>query len=470
MKKAISILTILIISLTANSQEIKKFVGNWRGELDVNGNKLELIYKLTMIDDTTLMGLIDIPEQFAYNIEVQRIYIYNDTIELKNFDLNMKFKGFVNRSVIVGKYKQGRFRSKLILQNDINYKIKDFKRPQTPKPPFNYEKKIVSFVNETDKAKLAATLTYPKGEGKFPAVVLISGSGPQNRDSELYLHKPFAVIADYLTKNGIAVLRYDDRGYGESTGVYEHTTTKGFANDAAAAFEFLKSQKNIDKKQIGLIGHSEGGLVAMMNAANNKDIAFIVLLASPGINTDKSLLRQTLDVSNANGIDTSIINRNQRINTELYQIVQNEHNVLNANKQMHRVFDKYSSNLSDEEKQKLGLDKGYVNSLIKQAQSAWFRYYICIKPDEHLSKIKKPVLAINGTTDLQVNAEENLNGIKQSLEKAGNNNFEIVKLDGLNHLLQHSETGLPQQYKDIEETISPEVLEKITTWIKSNVK
>ncbi len=471
MKKLISLFILIVITNQLYSQNLDKFVGNWDGTLKTKGIVLRIIFKITKVNDTTLDAKFDVPEQFAYNVPIDKIYIKGDTITLKNFNFHIKLTGFVKDSTFIGFYKQLQYTANIILTNNKDYKMSDFSRPQTPKPPYPYKTEEVKIEDKEHGITLAGTLTIPDYKKNYPAVVMVTGSGPQNRDEELFMHKPFLVIADYLTRHGIAVLRYDDRGFGESVGNYNMSTTKDFADDAMMVVNYLRKHNNIDKNNIGIIGHSEGGIIAEMLAADKKNkINFIVLLAAPGVKTSELMLDQNRDISTLNKIDTAIINRNYKLNSELYQVIKTEKNNLNANKKIQKVFDKYTKDLTEKQREEQGLTKNFINSIIFQSLTPWFKYFIKIEPADYLQKITCPVLALGGEKDLQIKANKNLKAIKDNISKNGNKNVTVKEMPELNHLFQHCETGLPQNYKDIKETFAPEALKIISDWINKTVE
>lgn len=472
MKKILTLLIIIILTNNLYSQNVvDKFVGNWDGTLKTKGIVLRIIFKIKKVNDTTLDAKFDVPEQFAYNVPIDKIYIKGDTITLKNFNYHIKLTGFIKNSTFIGFYKQLQYTANIILTNNKNYKISDFLRPQTPKPPYPYKTEEVKIEDKEHNVTLAGTLTIPDYEKNYPVVIMVTGSGPQNRDEELFMHKPFLVIADYLTRHGIAVLRYDDRGFGESVGNYNLSTTKDFAQDALNVVNFLRNHKNIDKNNVGIIGHSEGGIIAEMLASDKKNkINFIVLLSAPGVPTSELMLDQNKDISRLNKIDPKIIERNYKLNSELYQVIKTENNNVNANKKLQQVFNKYTKDLTKEQLEEQGLTKNFINSIIFQSLTPWFKYFIKINPADYLQKITCPILALGGSNDLQVRANKNLKAIKDNTSKNGNKNVTVKELPELNHLFQHSKTGLPQNYKDIEETFAPEALKIISDWINKTVK
>lgn len=332
-------------------------------------------------------------------------------------------------------------------------------RPQEPKKPYPYDEEEVGYENKRDGVKLAGTLTFPRGKGPFPAVLLITGSGPQDRNESLLGHKPFLVLADYLTRQGIAVLRVDDRGVGGSTGSTLNSTTENFAADVTAGIEFLKTRKEIDPKQIGLIGHSEGGLVAPMVAAQNGDVAFIVLMAGAGLTGEEVLYKQGAMIMKANGASAGQLAKQRATQESMFKILKEEKDPAAAEK---RLREELSKSLTEEEKKK---SEQTIAVHIKLANTPWFRYYLTLDPRPALRKVKCPVLALNGENDLQVSANENLREIEAALKAGGNNDGAIVRLPKLNHLFQTSETGSPNEYIKIEETIAPVALRTIGDWI-----
>ena len=319
---------------------------------------------------------------------------------------------------------------------------------------------------------LAGTLTLPESGGPFPAVLLITGSGPQDRDETVAGHKPFWIIADYLTRQGIAVLRVDDRGTGKSTGFFKGATSGDFATDVLAGVAYLKSRKEINPRQIGLVGHSEGGLIAPMVAVQSDDVAFIVLLAGPGVDGSQILLMQGALISRAGGTSEALIKQSRNYSKRMHEIVKAEPNNERAEKKIREMHAASRAALSEElkkETRELAPDlEAQLNMTIKQILTPWFRYFLIYDPRPALRKVNCPVLAINGEKDLQVPSKENLAAMEQAL-KAGSNtdDYTLKELPDLNHLFQHAKTGAPTEYSKIEETFAPEALKIMGDWIKS---
>jgi pimeloyl-ACP methyl ester carboxylesterase len=326
------------------------------------------------------------------------------------------------------------------------------KRPQNPERPYPYKELEATYKNSKADIDLAATLTIPEGKGPFPAVLLMAGSGPHDRDETLMGHKPFLVLADYLTRKGIVVLRADKRGCGRSGGNYSQAVMSDFASDADAGVAFLKTRPEVDPKHIGLIGHSEGGLEAPMVAVHNRDVAFVVLMAGPGVSGDLILTAQQKLIEASIGKTSAEIEKDAVTQREIFAILGKEEDDAAREKELRAAL---SGTVPDAQ----------IGMQIKVLNSPWFRDFVKYDPAPTLSKLVCPVLAINGEKDLQVPPEQNLPAIRKALEAAGNKNFEVVELPGLNHLFQNAKTGAIGEYAEIEETMSPAVMEKISSWI-----
>jgi fermentation-respiration switch protein FrsA (DUF1100 family) len=337
-------------------------------------------------------------------------------------------------------------------------------RPQEPKPPFPYLSEEVIFPGHEAGVELAGTLTMPEATGPFPAVILITGSGPQNRDEELLGHKPFLVLADYLTRQGIAVLRYDDRGTAKSTGEFKTATSLDFATDASAALDYLKDRGEIDSTRIGFIGHSEGGLIAPMVASVRPDVAFIILMAGPGITGEQILLLQSELILKAEGTDEQTIRESDKTNREIYSVLKKNSDNAKAGQKIRAVLTGYNKKHSKDENHP-EISEAEINNQVETLTSPWFRTFLTLDPEDYLSKVICPLLAINGSLDLQVPPRENLQGIEKALIFGGNSNYMLEELPGLNHLFQTATTGSPTEYGKIDETISPVVLELMRKWI-----
>ena len=464
------LMTIVLFSISLTAQQTD-LSGTWSGKLNLpNSMKLTVVFNIEKDTNDIYRTTMDSPDQGAKGIPTESTTITDDSILINIPGIMGSYQGkiFTDSMKIEGKWKQAGMTLELILHKVD--KIEEPKRPQEPKEPFPYKSEDVKFENKIDSVTLAGTLTFPQGGNNFPAVVMITGSGGQNRNEELLGHKPFLVIADYLTRNGIAVLRFDDRGIGESTGDFSKATSEDFAKDVLAAVDFLKTRGEINHSKIGLIGHSEGGLIAPMVAVQSNDIAFIVLMAGPGIPGDSILYLQGALIQKAEGTSEEEIQKSVKLQREVFSLIKNIDNDEKLKADVREKFNAEYSTMTEEEKSKLGDPEVYLNMQLKTLTSPWFKYFLKYNPVPTLEKTKCPVLAINGENDLQVPPKENLSAIENALKKGGNNNFEVKMLPGLNHLFQTSSTGAVSEYNQIEETISPLALETMLNWIKSITK
>lgn len=457
----------LIILISTSSLLAQEKTGKWGGKLNVNGTILVITFNVSE-NENGYSTTMDIPELGAIDIPVITTINKSDF----TFDVPMAsilYEGVYKDSSIAGTFIQNNQKFPLNLTKQL-IEEKTKARPQEPIKPYPYISENVFFENQKAKITLAGTLTLPQNEGNFPVVILISGSGPQNRDEELMGHKPFLVLSDHLTKNGIAVLRFDDRGFGESTGDFSSATTADFATDVESAIAYLKSRKEIDKNNIGLIGHSEGGLIAPMVAAASKDVDFIVLMSGSGIRGDRLLLLQEELIEKALGRSDSEIKNLLHTNSGIFDIIVNPVNEKNLEPQL-RIFLENSFKGDFAVKTPDGMtNEEFIAVQIKLFTSPWVKYFLRYDPFETLKKVQCPVLAINGEKDLQVPPKENLEAIKYALQKGGNSMVTIREYKDLNHLFQESDTGSPMEYSVIEQTIAPVVLKDITEWIRAQIK
>ena len=459
-KLFISIFIILFTSFSSFSQTNEKVIGNWSGKLDLPGTNLEIIFKISDDENGKLNTKMDVPAQGAKDLPVSETTLTGDSLNLSVTMILGKFSGrILSDSIIEGNWKQSGATFPLVLKKTGI--VMEMKRPQTPKGPFPYLSEEVEYINIQSGLKLAGTLTLPENAENCTAVILISGSGAQDRDESIFGHKPFLVIADFLTRNGIAVLRVDDRGVGGSKGNTQDATSKDFATDLQAGIELLKSRKEIDSKKIGLIGHSEGGLIAPMVAINSKDVAFVVLLAGPGINGEQIIYKQVELLNRAAGLTVEQVTQKLNVQKAIFDILLNEKDTVNQMERLQQVFSNGMYNTMNDN-QKKAIDIG-LNAL----KTPWFRFFLAYDPIPALDKLKCPVLALNGSKDLQVPPKENLAAIEKALKEGGNLNYKTMELENLNHLFQTCETGAVSEYAQIEETISPTVLEILRDWIKS---
>ena len=448
------------LNLVLFSQEltVENLPGNWSGEMEVSGSKLELVFKVQKSEDDKLSAILDVPAQGAYNLPVKNVEMINDSVFFHVEMIMGRYSGkMANDTTITGTWRQGDMDFQLSLTKTEN--TSELKRPQTPQPPFPYSSEEVEYLNSVSGLKLAGTLAIPENADNCPAVILITGSGAQDRDETIFGHKPFWVIADYLTRNGIAVLRVDDRGVGASEGNVNEATSEDFSFDVAAGLEFLKGRNEIDPAKIGLIGHSEGGLVAPMVASQTEDVAFIVLLAGPGVPGEELLYEQIKLINRAAGVSEEQLAQNLKIQKAIFEIVRTEKDSAKRLDRLQRTFSNGMYPMMQAEQKKA------IDMQLQSVNNPWFRYFLSCDPRPALRRVKCPVLALNGEKDLQVPPKQNLPAVEKALNEVGNPNFKTMELENLNHLFQSCETGAISEYGQIEETISPEVLEIMTEWI-----
>ena len=413
-RRIAGMLLLLLLSVTSYGATAGNIEGTWHGTLKLNAMKLSIVMHFS--DNACTL---DSPDQGAKGIKGEVREITAEKVDVAFPTLNATYTGMLKDGKIEGTFTQMGYKLPLVLEEGQPVRI----RPQTPQPPFPYQTEEVSFVNTEDSASLAGTLTYPVGynsKRKVPVVIMVTGSGLQNRDEELFEHKPFLVIADFLARNGIASLRYDDRGAGLSTGDIENVTTEGFCRDAAAGIAFLRKTGHFSK--IGVLGHSEGGSIAFMLAAQKK-CDFIVSMAGPGLRGDSIIVEQTNELLRQQGQPATMTVRQMRL------------------------------------------------TMLLQKTNPWYDYFVDFDPAPVIKQIKCPALLLNGDKDSQVMAASNIPVIRALLsdnEKHQLPDNQVIKVyPGLNHLFQHCTTGMPAEYGSIEETISEEVLHDIAEWIKN---
>ena len=443
--------------------------GNWLGVLETQGLKLRILLKITQAPDGKLSAKMDSIDQAANNLPIDTITFAGGTVKFAAGALALSYEGKLSNdgSEIIGQLKQGQGSFPLTFKR--TEAPPTLGRPQDPKKPYPYAEEEVSYENTTDKVKLAGTLTLPSSQTPAPAVILITGSGAQDRNETVAGHRPFLVLADHLTRKGIAVLRVDDRGMGGSAVGSPGDTSENFAQDVLAGVSFLKGRKEIDPRKIGLIGHSEGAMIAPMAAVKSKDIAFIVMMAGMGQTGADVILLQGDVMQKASGRDPDNIARVRKVFEQIFAILRAEQDNTEAEKKIRGAVAAEMANMTEAQKKAFAPVLGLINVQMPLYTSNWFRYFIDFDPAPTLAKVRVPVLAIIGEKDLQVPAKENLSLIEAALKKGGNKNYSVQVMPGLNHLFQTAETGLPSEYGTIEETISPGALRTISDWILKQI-
>lgn len=463
---------VLLLLLTAGTlpplwaQTVPDLTGTWQGTLEVPGVRLRIVYHFTKQPDGSYGATLDSPDQGASGIPVASVTLQEHTVNLGMPVIQATYTGTLDATgqTLDGTFQQMGQSMPLVMKRlQEGETVAVPRRPQEPKPPFPYRTEEVSFPNPAGGHTLAGTLTLPTGAGPFSAVILISGSGPQDRDEALLGHKPFLVLADHLTRQGLAVLRFDDRGTGQSTGDFGTATSRDFATDVAAGLDFLRTRPEVNTQRVGLIGHSEGGLVAPMVATTRPDVAFLVLLAGPGVTGEEILYAQTALILRAEGADDNTIAQNRRVQEQMFQVLRQRASEEVLAEQLRTILRDSRSQAPPEVQQQL-TDEA-IEGCVQQMMSPWMRYFLAYDPRPTLEQVKVPVLALFGEKDLQVPPAQNHPVVAAALKAGGNPQNTAETLPGLNHLFQTATTGAPSEYAQIEETLAPVALDRITTWI-----
>ncbi len=471
MKKIFVLLSTFIIASSVNAQS--KFTGYWKGTLNI-GQEIDIVYTIQE-KDGELSASLDIPAQGAKGIQCSGVITDGNNITIEMKMVNGSYEGLlVGSDNIEGKWNQNGMNLPLKLERfdgDL-----ELVRPQTPKPPYSYNSEDVIYYNKDKSIQYGATITTPKDGKQHPAVILISGSGQQNRDSELFGHKPFAVLADHLTKNGYVVLRVDDRGIGETTGDLKNATSADFATDVLNGVTYLKTRKEVETEKIGLLGHSEGGVIAPLAANQSDDIDFIILAAAPGVQVVQLMTEQNVATLQKAGLNEGTANAYGVLyNGIMYQLAEAESKEI-AEQKINEVIDNwklhtdkqvvaFTTGITDEASQ-----EKFAAEFIKLYDNAWMQYFISYDPLPVLKNLDCKVLALNGTNDIQVLSKSNLEGIEFALKQSNATTYKIVEVDGANHLFQNCDKCTVAEYGQLEQTIMPEVLDIITNWLNENVK
>jgi uncharacterized protein len=432
--------------------------GTWRASLQRNAATLRLILHVKTTPSGTFVRL-DSPDMGARALEVQRFERVGDSVRFHVPAGQVEFAGTLRLGLreLQGTWSRpGQPDAQVTFARDTTAAIARV-RTQWPIVAKGYRAEEVSFANPADRrVTLAGTMTIPDGPGPFPAVVLISGSGAQDRDESIFGHKPFAVLADHLSRARIAVLRYDDRGFGASTGDYGRATSADLATDANAAVRYLLSRTDVDHKAIGFIGHSEGGMIGPIAAVDNDRVAFLVLLAGPGTGTDQVVLSQRRLMGLSQGVSSEQLDRSEPTIRSILHTVRTAPDSQEAVARLRPL-------LTSEALQALGASDAQRDLVASQYAGAWMRYFLKYQPSAFLSRLRVPVLAINGSLDRQVASAENLAAMRVALAK--NPDATVRELPGLNHFFQTAGTGAIGEYDSITETFAPGAMDLVTNWI-----
>lgn len=465
--------TAILLLFFAQHISAQKFVGTWQGKLEIS-MPLRIVFFIT--DSAgALHARMQSPDQSKMILPMDTCYVQGDSLFIFAKKFGFSYRGkLAADSSINGIFRQGADMSLNLVKNDV---LVSLKRPQTPKPPFPYNSREVTFSNPSQTIQFAGTLTWPKKDSAvdhfrepiYPAVIMITGSGAQDRNEDIFSHQPFAVIADALSRKGFAVLRYDERGVGKSTGKFAGATSADFAADAEAAFDFLKSQPEVDKAHVGIIGHSEGGMIAEMIAARRKDVHHIVLLAGPGVPVTQLMVEQINAVGKASAQDSSVTAASAQIFTLVANEFKKSNDTTLLRKRMNLVMQQWIDGADTALLRKMEMNTPEGRNKVSKEMidtyiSPWFNYFLRFEPAKYLKEIKCNVLALNGSKDIQVLPLSNLAGIKSGLAK-NTSRVDIVEVAGLNHLFQTCKICSVAEYGMLEESFSPKALEILTDWL-----
>jgi pimeloyl-ACP methyl ester carboxylesterase len=452
MKKTILILITALIGGTLSfgmpsGAILDEITGIWLGKLKPTEQlELRIAFEIKKTESGQLSAFMNILEQKAMNIPMDGISFKGDTIRIQFIAGNIEFSGIYQKEPqrLEGSFAQAGKAFPLVLTK-VDELPKAVIRPQTPQPPFPYKEEEILIENKVAGVNLSGTLTIPNSGKPNPAVILIAGSGKNDRNGTKMGH--FLLLADYLTRRGYVVLRSDKRGVGKSTGDYAAATTEDFASDIQAAVEFLKTRPEVDARSVGLIGHSEGALIAPMVASSRKDISFLVLMGGVGLRGDELLLLQTRKLTGATGASPDAIEEQVNQFRNYYSII---HEKIEDTAKINRIR-KVNPEVSD--------------ATVKMLMKPWISWFTACDPATYLKKVKCPVLAVTGSKDLQCSPEENLKGIESALKAGKNRHYTTRTLPGLNHLFQTAQSGSPLEYEKIDEIIAPAALEFIAEWM-----
>jgi uncharacterized protein len=445
----------------AAANAVSRAEGTWQGAIETGNMRMRLQLHLSHDEAGQLVASVDSLDQGIQGIPASRISEKAGEVKFEILAFNAQYTGTLSttKNEISGHWDQNN--NLEVLNFARSDRVLDLRRPQTPAKPYPYIEEEISFAAGSEKGTLAGTLTLPHGNGPFPAAILVGGSGPNDRDETITGHKPFLLLADFLTRKGIAVLRYDKRGIAQSTGNFSDATIDDFTSDLQAAVAFAKSRKEVDAKRIGAIGHSEGGILAALAATRSSDLGWLVLLGTPATTGERTLLRQSELVSRAGGLSEEQIARSLQFDRKAYQAVKEEKDLTALQRRLQTLV--AQSGLGE------SMPPEALQTQIRLMTSPWFQQFLTFDPEPVLEQLKLPVLALSGDLDLQVDSVENVPLLRQAYEASGNKDFTVIEIEGVNHLFQKAQSGSPALYGAIEETIAPEVLTAIGNWVTKHI-
>jgi uncharacterized protein len=445
----------------ASAAAVSSAEGTWQGAIVTGNMRMRLQLHISRGDKGQLIASLDSLDQGIQGIPASGVTERAGQVSFELPAFGAAYIGTLSstKNEIAGHWSQNENDEKLdFLRSD---RVLEPRRPQNPAKPYPYKEEEVAFASGSGNATLAGTLTLPQGAGPFPAAVLVGGSGPSDRDETIAGHKPFLVLADFLTRKGLVVLRFDKRGIAQSTGNYADATMEDFAKDVQAAVIYLKSRKEVDAKRLGIVGHSEGGILASQVATRGTDVSWLVLLGTPATTGEKTLLRQSELVARTGGLAEEQIARSLEFDRKAYAAVRQEKDAPALQKRLESLVDQSGLGAA--------MPPAALQAQIRVMGSPWFREFLDYDPQPVLGKLKCPVLALSGDRDVQVDAQDSVPLLRAAYEKSGNKDFTVVEIEGVNHLFQKAQSGSPALYGAIEETIAPEVLNVVGNWLAKQI-
>ena len=463
MNKYISLAVMLLCGGAAGAQ----VEGDWYAVLTAGPQQIPLHLTLEG-SDHTWTGQLQSPTQLQSQMALSEVSLSADSLSFSIAPMSIVFRGARGATELSGTFEQSAFSTPLVFSREKPDGYGVVPPPQTstrPQEPtaFPYTREEVAFPGGAQEVLLAGELTLPESAPPAAVIVLVTGSGPQDRNENLgppIDHRPFLVLSDYLTRQGYAVLRYDDRGVGKSTGDFAAATSGDFAEDAAAAVGYLRRRPEFKEIPLGILGHSEGGMIAPMVAMASTEVNFLILLAGPGVAIDSLMLDQRRRITGVTAPDEPVLRA-----AYAYTKAHLDEDSLAFADGLEAAIFAAIPRLSEAMQSSIVDTTAFAAAYLQAVRSPWMRYFLAFRPAEYLEKVTVPVLAMNGLNDTQVAGTENLEAVGAALARAGNEDVTLVPLPGVNHLFQPSETGLPSEYSKIETTIDPDVLQRIVAWL-----
>ena len=464
MKRIVLLLLSTIAFYSAMCQDIS---GKWKGVVRVKKTKFHVVFHFVKTPNGYITTL-DSPDYGAKGYPINSVKVNHGQLEMAMSIIRIEYSGKIQPNAIHGALKYNGRHYPMWLTR-VTDPVPDTK-VKPGKPAYGFYTENVTFLNPKSKILLAGTLTLPKKTGNYPIVVLISGNGPDDRDAEKFLHRPFQVLAEYLTMNGVGVLRYDDRGVGQSKGEFRTATTDDFKSDVESALEYLKKRPEIDKKKIALIGHGEGGLIASMIASKSSEIKCIAMLGAPGMRGDNLMILQAQSIATASGAPDEDVMKINKIYTKAFRIISDSTDKRVMKEDVTDFLNMSFKRIPESNGKPRGMSfDQYIDTKVDELTNPWMLSYIKIDPVDYFETVKCPVLVLHGEKDLEVPTESNILSIKNAFNKAQNNEVVIKVLPKLNHLMQECKTGLPSEYPSIPEIISTSALDEVSDWVNAQM-